>query len=240
MNQPDLPSVELLDLQAQWLQGARSRLFRRISLANRRKVLDLGSGRGQVTNELVRRTRGIVAAVDHNTGSLHESNYAFDSLRVAGGADRLPFTIDSFDLVYCQNALLWMSPLTDVIREIYRVLEPEGLLAAVEPDFGGLIEHPADIGTRDIWLTALARAGAEPLIGRKLPSLLEKIGFQIQVLLLDRLEPGNEERLQFLLELPLTSEEKRQLNTIQSRIKDRPGWNQLAHLPYFLIIARKT
>ena len=133
-----------------------------------------------------------------------------------------------------------MSPLVDVIKEIYRVLEPDGLLAAVEPDFGGLIEHPADIGARDIWLTALARAGAEPLIGRKLPSSLQKVGFQVQVLLLDRLEPGNEERLQFLLELPLTSEEKSRLDTIQTRIKDRPGWNQFAHLPYFLIIAKKT
>ncbi len=240
MVKPDLLSAKLLDLQALWLQGARSRLFRRISLANRRKVLDLGSGRGQVSNELERRTRGIVAAVDHNIESLHESSYSQDSLRVAGSADCLPFKKDSFDLVYCQNALLWMSPLVDVLKEIYRVLEPDGWLAAIEPDFGGLIEHPAEVATRDIWLTALARAGAEPLIGRKLPSSLEKVGFQVQVLLLDRLEPGNEERLQFLQELPLTSDEKRQLDTIQSRIRDRPGWNQFAHLPYFLIIARKT
>ena len=240
MTQPDLPSAELLDLQAQWLQGARSRLFRRISLANRRKVLDLGSGRGQVTSELMRRTGGLVAAVDHNSKSLHESDYPPDSLRVAGAAGRLPFKRESFDLVFCQNALLWMRPLVEVIKEIYRVLGSEGRLAAIEPDFGGLMENPADITTRDIWLSALARAGAEPLIGRKLPSSLEKAGFQVQILLLDRLEPGNKERLQFLMDLPLTSEERKLLDNIQSRMEDRPGWEQISHLPYFLIIAQKT
>jgi ubiquinone/menaquinone biosynthesis C-methylase UbiE len=208
-------------------------------LAHRQKVLDLGSGRGQATRELMRRTGGIVVALDHNTDSLHESNYKLDSLRVAGAADWLPFKQASFDLVFCQNALLWMKPLVDVVREIFRVLEPGGWLAAIEPDFGGLIESPADISARDIWLEVLVRVGAEPLIGRKLPSLLEKAGFQVQVLLLDRLEPGNEERLRFLLELPLTSEERKLLDKIQSRIRDRAGWKQFAHLPYFLLIARK-
>ncbi len=62
--------------------------------------------------------------------------------------------------------------LASAIKEIYRVLQPKGMLVAIEPDYGGMIEYPPEIATGDLWIAALSRAGADPCIGRKLPSIL--------------------------------------------------------------------
>ena len=68
------------------------------------------------------------------------------------------------DIVFTQNALMWMKPLSQVMSEIQRIVKPGGWLTAVEPDYGGYIEFPSALAIKEIWITALKRAGAEPLI----------------------------------------------------------------------------
>ena len=60
---PALPSKTLLEAQAEWLAPARARLLRRVGIARRRRILDLGAGYGAVTGELVRRGGGFVGGV---------------------------------------------------------------------------------------------------------------------------------------------------------------------------------
>jgi SAM-dependent methyltransferase len=215
--------------------------LRRVAVARRRSVLDLGAGRGAVTGELVRRCGGRVTALDHAPNALREEKEPFaDALRVCADALRLPFTDGAFDLVFCQCALMWMAPATAAVGEIRRVLQKDGVLVALEPDYGGMVEHPPAIATRDLWLAALVRVGADPLIGRKLPGLLETHGFAVRVDLLPELLPPETARFELLRGLPLTDEEQTALRLIEEKEKALPGdWARVAHLPFFLVTATK-
>ncbi|GMQ78294.1 MAG: hypothetical protein BMS9Abin02_0795 [Anaerolineae bacterium] len=234
-----LPHVHQLEMQYTWLQGARTRMFRFVDVNHRLRVLDLGSGKGHVTAELSRRCPGKVFALDCSIKSLHEELYPEESFRIAGISGKIPFQSSSFDLVFTQNSLMWMKPLGQVISEIWRILEPGGWLVAIEPDYGGLIEFPPSVVLKDIWTAALTRSGAEPLIGRMLPTLLETSGFQVRVFLFDRVELTGSERIDLIKDLVLTEGERKRLNEVESSIARKSGWQQLAHLPYFLIAARK-
>ena len=234
-----LPNPDLLARQSAWLAPARSRLFRRIQIAHCRSVLDLGCGWQTVTPELVRRSGGMVVAADC-------ARQAFDAIsaeqpscqRVCCDATRLPFRPESFDLVFCQFALLWFGS-DAAIGEIRRVLCQSGILIAIEPDYGGLIESPNEIATSELWEAALRRAGAEPRIGRHLPGMLAEAGFRVRVDLLDRLTTPSPLRFDLLRGLPLTDAETTQLNQVVAADAECPPLQRVAHLPTFLVIASR-
>ncbi|MFO7679320.1 MAG: methyltransferase domain-containing protein [Chloroflexota bacterium] len=278
---PALPPKNLLEAQAEWLAPARARLLRRVGVARRRRILDLGAGYGAVTGELARRGGGFVAALDReeavftSTSSVVTSTSSVNTepaeavtepvevgadfispvFPLCGDALSLPFVKGSFDLVFCQCVLLWVtsagsgtatsagsvSVLATAVSEIHRVLEPGGVLIALEPDYAGMIEHPPEIAARDIWLSALARAGAEPRIGRLLPGMLAQQSFAVRVDLLDSLTAPVMTRFDFLRTLPLLPEEKSTLDRAALAADNLGGvWQQTAHLPFFCITATKT
>jgi ubiquinone/menaquinone biosynthesis C-methylase UbiE len=181
----------------------------------------------------------VVTAFDVCHKSLREIADTPDCFRVAGHAATLPFRSGNFDLVYSQLVLLWTSPLEQVLAEIYRVLMSGGTLAAIEPDFAGFIEHPPAMDSRNLWIAALTRAGAEPRIGRMLPEKLESLGFHVEVFMLDKMQPGHQQRLDFLKDLPLNSDEQRRLVEIERHIQAARDWQHIAYLPMFLIAAKK-
>src|ERR1700728_1657942 len=51
-----------------------------------------------------------------------------------GSAEQIPFKEDSFDLVTCQTLLLHVYDVPKVLKEMYRVLKPGGLLVVAEPN----------------------------------------------------------------------------------------------------------
>ncbi len=232
-----LPLAELLQQQADWLAPARSRLLRRVAIAHRRTILDLGAGYGAVTAELVRRSSGQVIACDWALGALrtHMQDIAA-AQRVCSDARHLPFTAATFDLVFCQCVLLWVPNPARVVAEIRRVLQPGGAFIALEPDYGGMIEYPPAIATRDLWLAALQRAGAQPYIGRMLPGLLATQGFTVRVDLLPELHPPADARFALLRGLPLTRQERTRLQRIERYDAALSAdWSRIAHLPFLLI-----
>lgn len=237
---PSLPSPELLEKQAEWLAAARARMLRRVGIAQMRRVLDLGAGYGLITEELERRSRGVVIALDRSSKSLYEVTKSPSILRIAGDAARLPLVDSSFELVFCQCGLLWMNPFLDVIEEIDRILEPGGLFLALEPDYLSMIEYPAGTAIEDIWKNALERAGADPARARKIPAALESCGFTIRVDFLERLHPSSPFRLDFLRELALTEAEEQRLIRSEAQMNRSSQWSTLAHLPFFLITAKKA
>lgn len=239
MKDCSLPSADLLEAQARWLYPARSRLLRRIGIAHKERVLDLGAGYGMVTGELTRRSGGYVMALDLNPNSLHEIETNNNLFRIAGNSAKLPFKSETFDLAFCQCALLWMAPIESTILEVKRALVPSGTLLAIEPDYEGLIEWPQSIATRHLWLAALNRSGADPAIGRKLPVYLTNAGFDVSTYLLDRLDPPSPLRFEFLKDLPLTQSETRELHEIITKSTELGPAQQTVHLPFFLILATK-
>jgi len=236
-----LPPAPLLVQQAEWLAPARQQLLRRVQVAGRQRILDLGAGYGAVTPELVRRSGGQVIALDCEVDAMRAAEPAFEAaLRVGAHAAFLPFKTGTFDLVFSQLTLLWVSPLAQALDHINRILMPGGALVALEPDYMAMIEYPPDIAARDLWCTGLSRAGADPSIGRKLPGLLTARGFDVHIALFDTLYAPHPMRLEFLQDLPFTEKERRQLDkiTFEVALRSQP-WSQLAHLPFFLITAIK-
>jgi SAM-dependent methyltransferase len=233
---------DLLFAQADWLAPARGRALRRVGVAHRGRTLDLGAGYGAVTAELTRRVRGPVIALDRSHALLRENDEPFvGASRTVGDGRQLPFPRASFNLVLTQCVLMWIPDLAQAVAEIWRILQPGGVLIALEPDYGGMIERPETTAVHDVWLTALARDGADPFAGRKLPRLLAEQGFDIRVNLLDELQPPAAARFDFLRTLPLTAEEEARVTAAaqQSARLTRP-WEQIAHLPFFLITAEKV
>lgn len=236
---PDLPSLRLIREQAAWLAPARAWLLQRAGVEQRRSLLDLGCGFGVVSQELARLSGGRVVALDHSLPALLQARSEMASSPPAcADATRLPFADASFDLVFCQLALLWM-PLEPTVAEVRRVMQPGGVLVAIEPDYGGMVEHPPELATRDLWMAGLARAGADPLVGRKLPGLLAGHGFDVRVELMNELTPPVPQRFALLRGLPLKRKERRQAKAVERSAKRlTEPWQQVVHLPFMLVTAR--
>ena len=236
---PSLPSARLLETQSAWLAPARASLLRRAAIGRRRSILDLGAGRGTATAELGRRGGGIVVALDLSLDSLYEISQSPSVIRIAGNLEQIPFSDGSFELIFSQFTLLWTGDLGSAIGEIWRALKPGGELCAIEPDYLGLIEYPPSVSVAGIWRSALIRCGATCDVGRRLPGMLENMGFDVGVRLLDQLLPPSPLRFDFLRELPLESEEAAALASSAEAAARLAGWQQVSHLPLFLINARR-
>lgn len=221
-------------MQDNWLADARSRILRNAEIARRNRILDLGAGYGFVIPELKRRSSGNVFALDRSLQAL--CSFVADVPVVCGDAVRLPFQNRTFDLIFTQNVMLWAKPARDIAMEVSRVLTKNGSWILIEPDFGGLMEYPHELETRDLWIQALHRTGADPVIGRKLPPILSSLGFMVRVELLPRLVLPQKERFDLLEELPLTPQERLALHEIREMADEINPSQQVAHLPFFLII----
>jgi SAM-dependent methyltransferase len=202
--------------------------LRRAAIGHRRRVLEAGCGGGAVTEELRRRCPGTVVTLDRAAPA-----------QVTGDFQRLPFRLGSFDLVFFQNALLWAQDLGVAVAEAARVLQPGGVLVALEPDYGGMLEYPP-LGLGELWRAALSRAGADPEAGRRLPGACAATGLEPWVELTHLPRPLGVEALSLLEGLPLRPEERQNLAGIVKRLGEVRGeWEFFAHVPYFLVVGEK-
>ena len=110
-----------------------------VGVAPGERVLDVGSGPGALTEELVRRVgASAVAAVDPSepfVGECARRNPGVD-VRL-GTAELLPFPDGAFDAALAQLVLHFVSDPLTAASEMRRVLRPGGRAAACVWDFGG-------------------------------------------------------------------------------------------------------
>jgi SAM-dependent methyltransferase len=98
-----------------------------------------------------------------------------------GDASALPFEDGSFDIAYCSFTLLWVKDPQKVIREMVRVSR-RFVVCLAEPDYGGRISHPKEVADLDRYLVeSLVDEGADPFIGRKLGTMLERAGLEVEM-----------------------------------------------------------
>jgi ubiquinone/menaquinone biosynthesis C-methylase UbiE len=101
------------------------------------RVVDVACGTGIVARIAAARVgpSGSVAAVDLNPGMLNVARSVTttgDSASIQwheASADKLPFPNSSFDIAYCQLGLQFFADRPAALREMHRVLVPEGRLA---------------------------------------------------------------------------------------------------------------
>ena len=112
------------------------RLIDHVELQKADSVLDVGCGTGIVARHVASRVgdHATVIGVDVNAGMLDvateiaaESRPAIEWRR--GEATNLPFPAERFDVVVCQQALQFVADPTAALREMRRVLVPNGRVA---------------------------------------------------------------------------------------------------------------
>jgi malonyl-CoA O-methyltransferase len=126
---------------AEYEQAARvqheigERLFERLSVLTMKpeRVLDLGCGPGEWTKRLQQRyPRAQVVGVDLAYAMLKQAKAKQRLFRswplVNGDMRTLPFATGVFDLVFSNQVVHWSDSLTNVMREIGRVMRPSGCL----------------------------------------------------------------------------------------------------------------
>ena len=186
-----LPELSLATALFEWTRGARNRLLRLADLPRRKDILEIGCGWGLLSEELASRVADAhIVAVDREPAAIeHVSARSPDNVTaVLADVHALPSGLGPFDMIVSHFAFLWFRDPAAVVGECCRVLRDDGVILAVEPDYGGLMEHP-DVGRRRRWIDELSAQRADPFIGRKLPSLLRRYGLQVQVLFCDRYVP---------------------------------------------------
>lgn len=110
------------------------------------RILDVGSGAGQIVRHLLATSRPDTEVVgfDLSWEMLKRARERLQSDRpvfVAADMRALPFRDNSFDCVTCGYVLEYLPDPTDGLREFARVLRPGGiiLLLATEDSFSGLL-----------------------------------------------------------------------------------------------------
>ncbi|MGA6126581.1 MULTISPECIES: methyltransferase domain-containing protein [unclassified Microbacterium] len=150
-------------------------------------LLDVGAGPGTITVDLARRLApGRVVGVDASADVVAQAQ----AHAVAEGVTNVTFaTADAyrldaadgfFDIVHTHQLLQHLARPVDALREFRRVAGPDGLVAAREVDYAGIIIHP-HIPALDDWLDLLLRMGrtngGEPSAGRRLKAWARAAGF---------------------------------------------------------------
>lgn len=150
-------------------------------------LLDVGCGPGTLTVDLARRVKGgHVVGVDRSAEVLEQSARHAAEAGVAveftpGDVYALAFAEASFDVVHAHQVLQHLTDPVRALREMRRVLKPNGVLAVRDSDYSCFSFAPLD-ARLDRWLTlyrAVARKnGAEPDAGRFLKSWARAAGFR--------------------------------------------------------------
>jgi SAM-dependent methyltransferase len=93
----------------------------------------------------------------------------------------LPYEDDSFDLVYCSFLMLWLDDPMRVIGEMKRVSK-HWVICLAEPDYGGRIDHPAELTILTRYLAdEIRELGGDPYVGRKLRSFFNGNGMKAEI-----------------------------------------------------------
>ncbi|MHB8263614.1 MAG: class I SAM-dependent methyltransferase [Acidimicrobiales bacterium] len=193
----DLEHIRLLTQTVTSATGRRA-LMQALRLGDRKHALDLGTGFGPVVFELAALGVADLCGVDNDQTAISAArrinaslqDWISDGCNVAfeeGDATGLRFDDSSFDLV--TSFLLYQhvdNPL-GLTAEAWRVLEKGGLFCAVEVDNGLSVMYPepSEAVTRleAAYDRLASRKGGDRLIGRKLSTMLDNQGFNIEAIL---------------------------------------------------------
>jgi ubiquinone/menaquinone biosynthesis C-methylase UbiE len=150
-------------------------------------VLDVACGTGVVAREAADRMRGHgkVVGVDLNPAMLAVAHRLRPDVewRQADAAE-LPFAGSSFDVVLCQSALMFFPDVVQALREMARVVTPDGTVGVQvwsrlesQPGYGPLV----DVVARYAGPAAVNLMSAYWVLGdlEALSALFEKAGLQV-------------------------------------------------------------
>ena len=231
--------------QAKWTEPVRNKIYPQINLRGAKRVLEVGCGTGVITNELRKRTRAKITAVDHDKSmlSLAEENVKNVNFK-RENVEKLSMRSGMFDIVLCQYFFLWLSKPEKATKEMSRVCKKRGFVVALaEPDYGGWLEYP-EYNLGKYHTNYLKREGADPFMGRKLRTLFEtanldtSIGVIAQVWDKENLLMNIEQEWRLIYESQLISKEEfRNKLLVEKEIINEN--KRTIFIPVFYAIGRK-
>lgn len=151
------------------------------------RLLDCGCGPGSITAGLAEAVApGRVVGVDIEPNEYRAewsqvAKYAEDRLHFAiADVYHLPFADNSFDGTFLHNVLSHLRQPLEILRGIYRILRPGGVIGISHPDFSGRLISPSDpLLERDheLYWRLVEHNGGNPAIGKHQHGLLHDAGF---------------------------------------------------------------
>lgn len=159
-----------------WRTAENSARYLLGELTSQMTILDVGCGPGTITAGLADRVPG-----GHVTGIDTEPDVLDQAREQAGGRTNVSFTAGdvcgldfpdaTFSVVHAHQVLQHLGDPVTALREMRRVCQPGGLVAARDGDYGAMVWYP-QIPELDQWrevYRGIARAnGGEPDAGRRL------------------------------------------------------------------------
>ncbi len=167
-----------------WRTAANSAAYLLPRLRPGMDLLDVGCGPGTITAELARLLApGRVVGIDREPAVLDEARrVAPDEVElVEGDVYGLEFDAGSFDVVHAHQVLQHLADPVAALRQMRRVLRPDGWLAVRDSDYGAFVWHPADSRLdrwREVYTADCARNGAQADAGRRLPGWVAAAGYR--------------------------------------------------------------
>jgi ubiquinone/menaquinone biosynthesis C-methylase UbiE len=140
-----------------------------ISVGKNETVLDVGCGGGKTVSKLASMaTQGKVYGVDHSKAGVamatkinRESiNMARVEIREAS-VSQLPFSANMFDLVTAVETHFWWPDLQADMREVFRVVKPDGRLIIIAEIYKGAKTRTAKLAEKYLPLSGMALLGVD-------------------------------------------------------------------------------
>lgn len=169
------------------------RCLEALALGGERKVLDVGCGTGQFTRLMSAHlpADSTIVAVEHNPDQVQAALQLADGdtgtcivdFRI-GDAVHLPLDLEemgTFDLAHTRFLLEHVPDAAAVVRSMVHAVRPGGRVVLADDDHHLLRLWPEPEGMMAAWRAyyrSYRQLGTDPLVGRKLTTLLYKAGAQ--------------------------------------------------------------
>jgi len=180
--------IERLRMQSLWTWEQESRNLVWFGLKDGMSVLELGSGPGYVTEQLLKMLpESHITLLERDPDMVRRSeqyltpNYAGRFTIVEGDIMQMELPDDGFDFAFARYLFQHLPDPLGALREVLRVLKPGGVLAITDVDDNLLaIFEPDWPVTEAVYAKAVAwqsQKGGDRLIGRKLWRMMAATGY---------------------------------------------------------------
>ena len=166
--------------QARWTAQLRTFISQQLEFSKSQSILEVGSGTGVVLSTTAVSKSALRLGLDLQFDFLEFSKSIFpNQTYLNADGYQLPLSTGAISITICHFLLLWLNDPLAVLSEMRRVTRPGGVVVALaEPDYGGRIDHPAElVRLGQLQADSLFAQGADPYIGRKIHGLFHQAGF---------------------------------------------------------------